>query len=273
MPSTKAMTPPMDWEEAGRAWGARAADWAYLFEPYARPANEAIFGQLGVGTGARLLDIACGSGLAAHIAARRGAAVTGIDASEALVSIARARTPDGDFRVGDMFALPFPDSSFDVATSFNGIWQGCEVALHEAARVLVPGGRLGLTFWGRLEHVGLMPYFLKAIELSPPSHGEATIRQGDTGRPGVIEEMLVSAGFVPRERGTVTVINEWPDAGLAARALAAAGPSVPAIRATGFGPFCEALREVIEPLHTPGAGIRIASELGWITAELRTNDS
>jgi hypothetical protein len=54
---------------------------------------------------------------------------------------------------------------------------------------------------------------------------------------------------------------------------AAAGPSVPAIQAAGFGPFCEALREVIEPLHIPGAGIRIASELGWITAELRTNDS
>jgi len=85
--------------------------------------------------------------------------------------------------------------------------------------------------------------------------------------------MLVSAGFVPRERGTVTVINEWPDATLAVRALASAGPSVPAIQAAGLGPFCQALREVIEPLHIPGAGIRIASELGWITAELRTNDS
>jgi hypothetical protein len=41
----------------------------------------------------------------------------------------------------------------------------------------------------------------------------------------------------------------------------------------GFGPFCEALREVIEPLHIPGTGIRIASEFGWITAELRSQDS
>jgi SAM-dependent methyltransferase len=260
----------MAWEEAGRGWGARAVEWAYLFEPYARPANERVFELLDVGTGTRLVDIACGSGLAANLARRRGAQVSGIDAAEALIAIARARTPDGDFRVGDMFALPFDDEAFDVATSFNGIWKGCEAALQEAARVLVPGGRLGLTFWGRLEHVGLMPYFLKAIELSPPSHGEATIRQGDTGRPGVIEEMLVSAGFVPRERGTVTVINEWPDARLAVRALAAAGPSVPAIQAAGLGPFCQALREVIEPLHIPGTGIRIASELGWITAELRT---
>ena len=269
MSSAETISPSMDWQESGRAWGARPADWAYLFEPYARPANEVIFDQLGLGQGARLLDIACGSGFAAQLAARRGGVVTGIDASEALVTIARARTPDGDFRVADMFALPFPDACFDMATSFNGIWKGCEAALREAARVLVPGGLLGLTFWGRPEHLGLMPYFLKAIELSPPSHGEATIRQGDTGRPGVIEEMLASAGFTPRARGTVTVINEWPDAGLAVRALAAAGPSVPAIRAVGLGPFCAALREVIEPLHIPGIGIRIASELGWITVELR----
>jgi hypothetical protein len=68
-------------------------------------------------------------------------------------------------------------------------------------------------------------------------------------------------------------LNEWPDAGLAVRALAAVGPSVPAIQATGYGPFCRALREVTEPLDIPGAGIRIASELGWITVELRADDS
>jgi SAM-dependent methyltransferase len=273
MPSAETISTPMDGKEAGRAWGARSTDWAYLVEPYARPANEVIFGQLGIGEGTRLLDIACGSGFAAQLAARRGGVVTGIDASEALVQIARARTPGGDFRVGDMFALPFPDACFDVATSFNGIWKGCEAALQETARVLVPGGRVGLSFWGRPRHVGLMPYFVKAMELSPPGHDAATIRQGDTGRPGVIEEMLVSAGLVPCERGTVTVVNEWPDATLAVRALAAAGPSIPAIQAAGYGPFCEALRGVIEPLHIPGAGIRIASELGWITAELRTKDS
>ena len=114
-----------DWREAGEAWGDRATDWAYLWEPYARSANQAVFDQLAVADGTRLLDIACGSGFAAHLASERGAAVSGIDASEALVAIARARTPEGDLRVGDMFALPFPDASFDTATSFNGIWKGC----------------------------------------------------------------------------------------------------------------------------------------------------
>lgn len=256
------------WQEAGQAWGARATDWAFLFEPYARPANEVVFDQLSVGADIRVLDIACGSGMAAQTASRRGAAVTGLDASQALVDIARARTPEGDFRVGDMFALPFPDASFDVATSFNGIWKGCEGALHEARRVLTPTGQLGLTFWGRPSHLGLLPYFLKVIELSPPSHGEASLQQGDTGRGGVVQEMLTSTGFRPREGGTVTVVNEWPDVDIAVRALAAAGPSVPAIDAVGWHAFCDQLREVIEPLHADGIGIRVASELGWITAEV-----
>ncbi len=253
-----------NWQEAGQAWGARATDWAYLWEPYARPANQVLFDQLGVADGTRLLDIACGSGFAAHLASERGAAVSGIDASEGLVTIARSRTPKGDFRVGDMFALPFPDASFDAAISFNGIWIGCEAALLEARRVLVPGGRLGLTFWGRFEHLGLMPYFLKVIELSEASHGEASAEQGDT--QNVIEDMLNATGFGNLDRGTVTVVNEWPDVDIAVRALAAAGPSIPAIRAVGLDDFCGALRKVIEPMHLPGVGIRVTSEFAWITA-------
>jgi SAM-dependent methyltransferase len=256
-----------DWREAGEAWGDRATDWAYLWEPYARSANVAVFDQLAVADGTRLLDIACGSGFAAQLASERGAAVAGIDASESLVTIARARTPKGDFRLGDMFALPFPDSSFDAATSFNGIWKGCDAALLESRRVLVPGGRLGLTFWGRFERLGLMPYFVKVIELSEASHAAANMEHGDT--QNVIEDMLKANGFEGLERGTVTVVNEWPDTEFAVRALVSAGPSVPAIRAVGLGDFCDALRSVIEPMHVPGVGIRITSEFAWVTARSR----
>ena len=254
----------MDWKRAGQGWGTRAAEWAYLAEPYALPANELLFGRLGVDPGIRLLDIACGSGFAASVAARRGAVVSGVDASEQLVTIAEARTPSGSFQTGDMFALPFPDQSFDVVTSFNGIWKGCEGALEEARRVLIPEGRIGLTFWGRPERNGLLPYFLKALELSPASHVAASMEQGDTRN--VIVDLLTTTGFGDVEQGTVEVVSESPDVATAVRAMAAAGPSVPAIQAVGYDEYCRSLSEVIAPLYADGLGVRTTSEFGWVTA-------
>ena len=262
--TTKTEPRRFDWREAGRGWGARATEWAYLFEPYARPANDVVLDALGVGEGVRHLDVACGSGLAASTAARRGASVSGIDAAETLIAIAWARTPDGDFRVGDMFDLPFADDAFDVVTSFNGIWNGCADALAEARRVLTDDGWLGLTYWGSYDRMGLLPYFLTIVEHSPPSHQTATIEIGETA--DVIEEMLRSTRFEVGAKGTVEVINEWPDVETAVRGLAAAGPSIPAIESVGYDAFCELLRDLVTPLHHPATGVRISSELGWVTA-------
>lgn len=78
--------------------------------------------------------------------------------------------------------------------------------------------------------------------------------------------MLRSAGFEPEANGTVEVTNEWPDVDTAVRALAAAGPAFPAIESAGYETFCDALRDVVAPLHQPDLGIRISSELGWVTA-------
>jgi len=252
------------WAESGQAWGERAADWAYLCEPYARNANDELFDRTGVGPGTELLDIACGSGYAASVAAHRGAQVSGIDASAELIAIARARTPAGDFRTGDMYALPFDDGHFDVATSFNGIFTGCEDALIQARRVVRPGGLVGITFWGAPRRMGLMPYFATLAELSPAAHAAAFTSQGDTGRPGVAEQMLSDAGLEFAGRGTVQVVNELPDLDLAVRALAAAGPSWPAIQNVGYDQFAGSLREALRPLYADGIGVRIISEFGWI---------
>jgi SAM-dependent methyltransferase len=258
----------VSWIEAGRAWGERALDWAYLNEPYARCANDALFDRTGVGRGTRLLDIACGAGYAASVAASRGAEVAGLDASEALITIARARTPAADFRIGDMFDLPFEDGCFDVATSFNGIWRGCEDALREARRVVRPGGLVGFSFWGSPKRLGLLPYFAALLELSPPSHVGATLSQGDTGRPGVAEQMLAGAGLEFVDRGKAEVVNEWPDLDLAVRSLASAGPSWPALQHAGHDRFADAVREAIRPLCVEGLGVRIVSEFGWLVGRV-----
>jgi ubiquinone/menaquinone biosynthesis C-methylase UbiE len=93
----------------------------------------------------RLLDVACGAGLAIELAALRGATCAGIDASARLIAIASDRNPTADARVGDMCHLPWSDASFDVVTSFRGVWGTTPEAVAEIFRVLVPGGRVGIT--------------------------------------------------------------------------------------------------------------------------------
>jgi cyclopropane fatty-acyl-phospholipid synthase-like methyltransferase len=71
------------------------------------PVYEAVFDEVGVAPGTRLLDAGCGSGLALQLAHKRGATVSGLDASAALLAVAQGRVPDADLREGDLEALPF----------------------------------------------------------------------------------------------------------------------------------------------------------------------
>src|SRR5262252_10420107 len=88
--------------------------------------NEArsFYERLDVPPGAHLLDVACGSGQLALIAAREGVRVTGVDIAENLVERANARSLAEDlparFRVADAESLPFADASFDVVVSLIG---------------------------------------------------------------------------------------------------------------------------------------------------------
>lgn len=133
------------WLTVDEGWGRRAVDFATLLEPGACREYVAMHQHLGVHEGDRLLDLACGSGLALELASIRGATIAGIDASSRLVAIASDRLPDADVRVGDMAALPWADDSFDVVTSFRGVWATTRGALGEARRVLRPGGRISVT--------------------------------------------------------------------------------------------------------------------------------
>jgi len=127
------------WEMVDEGWGRKAVDFATLAEPNSVREYVTMQHRLGVDRGDRLVDVACGSGLALELAGLRGASCAGIDASRRLIAVARDRNPDADLRVGDMYALPWPDASFDVATSFRGIWGTTPEALAEIHRVLRPG--------------------------------------------------------------------------------------------------------------------------------------
>jgi ubiquinone/menaquinone biosynthesis C-methylase UbiE len=124
----------MSWEMVDEGWGRMAVDFATLSEPANCREYVDMHQHLGVGDGDDLLDVACGSGLAAELARVRGAAVSGIDASARLVAVACDRNPGADIRVGDMNDLPWADDTFVVATSFRGIWGTTPRALPELHR-------------------------------------------------------------------------------------------------------------------------------------------
>lgn len=136
----------------GRRYGEIARDYRRFFAPalvaFARPLVRTV----PLANGAEALDLGSGVGTISALLARRGAAVTGIDASEGMLRESR-----GLARVrGDVYRLPFGDGTFDAAL--------CTFVLHhlarpgrlvaEAVRVLRPGGMLATVTWGPFERPG-----------------------------------------------------------------------------------------------------------------------
>ena len=124
----------------GRLFGAHARDWAETWEGpagWGNPVYRHILDGAKIGSGTRVLDCGCGAGRFARMAADRGGLVAGIDAATEFIDIAAERTPDGDFRTGELEALPWPDHSFDVVTGFSAFQFADDKirAIGEAGRV------------------------------------------------------------------------------------------------------------------------------------------
>jgi SAM-dependent methyltransferase len=245
-------------------WGRRATEFATLCEPANCREYVAVHQRLDLGAGVHLLDVACGSGLAIELARISGAVCAGIDASPRLAEVARDRNPDCDIRVGDMQALPWPDETFDVVTSFRGIWGTTPTAVDEARRVLVPGGRLAITVWG---NVGKSPggWMMTPFQWAP----EAKVRhQADMvalGRPGVGEAYLSERGFDVAERFEVPFVLEFPDPETYARGVAATGPAYEAIQDVGEDEFIARATELADDHVREGLPLRGAIQLfGYI---------
>ncbi len=108
-------------EIQGELWGKEARDWAEMQEPLHRPLWEAMLNAVEVGPGTRILDAGCGGAGASVLAAERGAQVSRLDAAEGLITIARERVPNGDFRVGNIESLPFDDGAFEAVFAANSL--------------------------------------------------------------------------------------------------------------------------------------------------------
>jgi SAM-dependent methyltransferase len=244
-----------DWRGVDEGWGRVAADCATLSEPSNCREYVAVHHRLKVDEGDRLLDVACGSGLAIELARLRGAVCAGIDAAARLVAVALDRSPDADIRVGDMHALPWDAGSFDVVTSFRGVWGTTPEALREIHRVLAPGGRLGLTVWGHLK-VSPGAWALSPFRLADEAAVANQAAMVALGRPGAGEQLLADYGFVDVRRIDVPFVWEFADPQMYARTLASLGPAYEAIRTVGEQAFHDAAVRVAEERVRAGLPLR-----------------
>jgi SAM-dependent methyltransferase len=149
-----------------------------------------------VGRAQQVLDVACGTGVVAITAARRGAKARGLDLTPALLERAKKNADiagvDVEFIEGDAEALPYPDAAFDVVLSqFGHIFAPRPaIALKEMLRVLKPGGRIAFSTWPPEHFTGRMFAFIARHMPPPPPGAEAPAPPPLWGDPNVVRERL-----------------------------------------------------------------------------------
>jgi SAM-dependent methyltransferase len=164
--------------------------------------------------GERWLDVGCGAGNVAELAAGAGARVTGIDLSPRLIEVARARAKaagyDIEYRVGDAENLDVEDASFDkVVSSVAMIFApDHDAAARELARVTRPGGRLAISAWTPEGTVGEMLKVFGSFQPPPPPGAGTPVAWG---REEYVEEKLGDAFDLSIERRISRFADESPE--------------------------------------------------------------
>jgi len=166
------------------------------------PVADQLVNLLEIGAGERVLDLATGTAEVAVRAARKGAAVTGIDIAEPMLGKARERAEEEGLQItfdrGDVEYLPYEDSCFDVLASNFGLIFAPDHAnvAEEVARVSCPGARLGFTAWKPNPKLGEL---YRRFTESPIEGREAY----EWGREDHVEDMLGEHFELEFEDGTL----------------------------------------------------------------------
>jgi SAM-dependent methyltransferase len=241
-------------------------DWA-LSEDRQTPTYEAALARLELAPGQLVLDIGCGVGAFLQVVTERGAQAHGLDASEALLEVARSRLPQADLRVGEMEALPYEDDTFDLVTGFNSFFFANNIvaSLREAGRVAKPGAPVVIQVWGPHERNDLEAMKEIARPFMPPRPADAP-PEPDYSQPGVLEEVATQAGLTPHETFETSWAFEFPDEDTMRRALVA-----PAGLALLVGPnretqFKDALSAGLAKHRRPNGSYRLQNEYHFLIA-------
>jgi SAM-dependent methyltransferase len=253
-------------ERWGLLWGARPADWA-LSEDQQLPTYEEALRRVGLRPGQLVLDIGCGVGAFLRLVAERGAQPFGLDASEALLDIARERLPDAELRVGEMEALPYEDGTFDLVCGFNSFFFANDIvaAVREAGRVAKPGAAVVIQVWGPHDRNDLEAMKEIARPFMPPRPADAPL-EPDYSQPGVLEEIAARAELEAEQAFDISWALAYPDEATLRRAMVA-----PAGLALLVGPdreeqFKDALVEGLRRYRTADGGYRLRNTFHCLIA-------
>ena len=245
-------------EVQGPLWGASASDWATIVEPDQTPIYKAALDAIEVRPDMRLLDVGCGSGLAMELAQKRGATVSGLDAAEGLLAVARDRLPDADLRHGDVEALPYEDETFDAVTAFNSVQYATDptAALREVKRVSRSGAPVAIATWGPVEQCE-MRVVLGAIGslLPPPPPGAGG--PFALAAPGALEALVEGAGLTAKQVIDVPTPFIYADLDTAIRGHLSSGPARMAIDRAGEEATRAALVEALDTFTQSDGSIQL----------------
>ena len=253
-------------------WGERARDWADVMEGWdgwGVPVYRHVLERVTVGRDTPVLDIGCGAGRFCRMVADRGARVSGLDATPALLEIAAERIPDGDFRLGDMEDLPWADDAFDLVTGFNTFFIAADMvdALAEARRVARPGAHVAVTVFGRPERCYSTAMFRAIAGLMPAKPAGGAEKSGPAlHEEGALEALAMQAGLQPEEAGYFGFVERYPNVATLLRGVMAAPPMVRAARAVGHDAIREALTETFRPFEDPTGSLALDEELRYLLA-------
>jgi SAM-dependent methyltransferase len=245
-------------------WGARPHEWCAM-EAQMRPLYEEVLDRIGADQGMELLDVGCGAGLAAQLAAQRGAVVSGFDATAELLAIAAERVPNGEFTRGDLESLPYEDQIFDAVVGFNSFQYAASPrrALEQARRVARPGVSVVIATWAVPERCEAAVYLAALGSLMPPPPPGAP-GPFALSAPGALEALATEAGLTPAGAAEVSCPWTFPDLESALSAMLASGPAIKAIQSAGEEATRDAVSVAIEPFRQSSGGYVIGSAFRYL---------
>jgi SAM-dependent methyltransferase len=232
------------------------------------PFYEAVLDATGVRPGTALLDIGCGGGFALLLAARRGATVSGLDATPALLDIARERVPAASLAVGDLEdPLPFEPGGFDVVTAFNSVQYAADpvAAVKNMSQLVRPGGLVSLLVWGPPARCESGVLFAQLGPLLPPGPDEApgAIAWSEDGQ---LEHLAGLAGLTPVAVEDVPNPLTYPDLATAVRTQLSSGPARAAIQHSGLAAVRGALTRAFAGSRKPDGSYRQENVFRYLVA-------